>query len=83
MGSGALLAACGLPHFIVEFFSRVYQPVSRCHDSAHGRLRMAPAFDCWVSIDKQANSYTLWMPLFFQMETISTAMCDAQKHSPQ
>lgn len=34
-----------------------------CHDSAHGRVRMAPAFDNWVPINKQTNSYTLWMSL--------------------
>ena len=34
-----------------------------CHDSAHGRVRMASAFDNWAPINKQANSYTLWMSL--------------------
>ena len=34
-----------------------------CHDSAHGRVRMASAFDKWVPIDKHANSHTLWMSL--------------------
>lgn len=34
-----------------------------CRDTAHGRVRMAPAFDNWAPINKQTNSYTLWMSL--------------------
>ena len=34
-----------------------------CHDSAHGCVRTASAVDNWVPINKQINSYTLWMAL--------------------